>query len=549
MPQLNAPANERSYVLAKSWPRLWRTHAIQCAIISTVYALLTSIILATQISALRTDSIPDFHLWFSGLLTLSFIATIIWGTQSTKQFHVGVAGYKVKSPPISLLVATITLLWLPPFLYAYGANIALRTIAPEQVSGSSYLRLLRVATLFDAQTHYEPFPLQEPIPPLGSPDSFTREIIESASLSTLGAVENFAPSNGRRELLSITGKTIPECARNLGFISKAEAIQLHQQDFSKRTGQSDAELESIRRERAAELDRIEADYNIRLRKFRECLTKSLTDETIDREKLKQTLFTAERNAYTIYYANRGFGPRSSDYLQFISGSDFAAKGFLPLVGDLTIVASICWLIFFSSIVYRAMEFVDVMPTVRAMFTITISAAVLLVCFSLFRPAPSIPTPQTNPLILDTLASTLHWIALIYLTVLCSALGSATLNSSTSKSRALVLTAYLGLPLALQIETMNAINTLASTNYTSGNCPRPGWVVTDYIQCWTYYAWQPLIREIGSRLSVQFAWPSDYWNYAAARVSISIIISAVLSYLGSAAMLIVLEREYVRPRDQ
>jgi len=253
---------------------------------------------------------------------------------------------------------------------------------------------------------------------------------------------------------------------------------------------------------------------------------------------------AQQNAYLIYYANKGFGANSSDYLQFVGRSDFAAVGQFPFPGDVTIFAGVCWMIFFISVFYRGMEYTGSAAAISATFNTIFFAMALVIAFSILGLSSMIQQSTSNVLSVDVLASLLHWPSLIGLFfVLMAALGAWS-RSSTHKSRSAILVAYVCLPIAIEVESLNAINTLSAIDYASAVCSSfGGW---SRLQCIAYSVWQPLIRTLGSLVAHELNW-QQFWNDAGARIAVSIVVSVLLSLPAMWLLLFLLKREFVRPR--
>ena len=302
--------------------------------------------------------------------------------------------------------------------------------------------------------------------------------------------------------------------------------------------------ENVRRERASELDRTAANFEIHLRSFHECVDKAVSESNVNQETIVREFRLAQRNAYLIYYAHKGFGPNSSDYLQFVGRSDFAAVGLSPFLGDITIFASACWMIFFISVFYRGMEYAGSAAVISAAFNTLIAAMVLGLAFSILGLGATIQQSTPNTLTFDTLASLLHWPSLVAVCfVLIAAFGTLP-TSSTLKTRSAILVAYVCLPIALEVESLNAINTLSALDYATATCSSfGGW---GRMHCIVYGVWQPLVRTLGSRVAHELNW-QQFWSDAGARITMSITVSVLLSLPVTWFLLFLLKREFVRPR--
>jgi hypothetical protein len=461
-----------------------------------------------------------------------------------------VAGYRTATPSLVLLIATIALLWIPPFVYAYRVNSALKAAATEQDAGASYLRMQRAASLITAESHYEPLKLQSEIGRLDPIDKFTVTVVQDVAKLAVQPIEVFAPTNVRGVLLSLLKTDIPACGQNLSTKSKTETITSVRDDYSNRSerAQTDEERELVRRDRASHLDRTEADFDGYLRQFRECLDKAVQATKLGKEEVVRGFKFAQRNAYLVYYAHRSFGPNSADYIQYISDQQFAAPELWPFsFGDITVLATICWLSFFASVCYLGAEYADSSSIASAARNVILFIMLLFLVLPIVGLASPISRPS-NPLSLDILASSLHWPSLTLLPAAALAILGTVWPASTSKSRFALLAVFLCLPLAIEIEVLNAINTLAAVDYRSGNCPRVSWAIADRFHCAGYALWQPFVKDWGLWLANWLHW-GQFWVDAGSRITISAILSTLIAWPISLAILAGLKREYVRPRDK
>jgi hypothetical protein len=535
------------YRLASRWPRLWRTKALGSTGLSLALCFLSLLILFAQTSDLRPDAIPDFHFWFVTQLLASALATATWLSVASKHFEVGSAGYRTWSPPLPLLFAVMAAFWLPTFLYAYQGNKALASVASEETAARGYLYMQRAASFFGASAHYENLKLQPDVPAMGPPDTFSTTVIRGEALQDVVSFEIFAPNPIRGILSSLLRTKLPACADMLLPQSKTTTLEKLQQEYSRRTesAQTDGEREDVRRERASELDRINSEYESHLQSFRSCLDKAISESNVSQESITQGFRLAQKNAYLVYYANKGFGAKSADYLQFAGRSDFAAAGQYPLLGDATVVGSACWLIFFISVFYRGMEYVGSAAAVSAAFNSIFFAMILTIVFSIFGLTSTIPQSTSNTLIFDTAASFLHWPSLVAICFALAAILGCWSTSSTTKSRSAILVAYICLPFAVAVESLNAVNTISAVNYSNGACSSiGGW---SRIHCEVYAVWQPLVRAVGSRIAIEMNW-QDFSGDAGARVVVSFITAVLLAFPASWFLLFLLKREFVRPRQ-
>jgi hypothetical protein len=544
-------SRSKNYYLAARFPRIWQTKLLFCSAFSVASTAVALGVCVTITADLRANAIPDsIYIWFRLFLLASGIASLYWAFISTRHFRVGVAGYKIASPPLLLLFVVIASLWVSPFAYAYCANSALKAIAGLEDAGFGYLHLLRAATLVNADSHYESLKLQPEIAPLESPERFTVSFIKGVLEAAVQPVEVFAPANIRGVLLSLLRTSLPECAGSWSTISKTDAMAAAQAASTQRSdrAQTEEEREAARSDKASQLDRIDAKFERSTLAFRQCLDKALQDTKLDRDEIVRGFRFAERNAYLVQYAHRSFGQNSADYLQYISDQRFAAPELSPFgLGDVTILAAVVWLVFLMSIFYLAGEYVDTSSLTSVTRNVVLVAMILVLILSLFGLTSSIPR-SGNFFIHDTLASILHWPSLAVLPLGAVGILEAISRSSTSRTRFTILMTFLCLPMALAIETLNAVNTLTSIDYQGGNCPRASWIIADRLHCAVYASWQPFVRDGGGWLASRLHWP-QFWLTTGGRAAISAILSILIAWPITSAFLVVLKREYVRPRDK
>jgi hypothetical protein len=535
------------YRLASRWPRIWRTKALGSTGLSFALCCFSLLLLFTQTSDLRTDAIPDFHFWFVMQLLASALATAIWLSAASKHFEVGSAGYRTRSPTLPLLFAVMAVFWLPTFLYAYQGNKALASVASEEVAGRSYLYMQRAASFFGASAHFEDLKLQPNIPAMGVPDTFSSGAIREEALRDADSFEIFAPIPIRGILSGLLRTKLTACADMLLPQSKTTALEKLQQEYNRRgdSAQTDGERENVRRERASELDSTNSKYESHLQSFRSCLDKAVSESNVSQDVIAQGFRLAQKNAYLIYYANKGFGAESANYLQFAGRPDFAAAGLYPLLGDITVLGSACWLIFFIAIFYRGMEYVGSAAAVSAAFNSLFFSTILVIVFSVLGLTSTIPQSTANTLTLDTVASLLHWPSLVAVCFGLAAVFGCWSTSSTTKTRSAILVTYICMPVAIAAETLNAVNTISTINYVSGACSSiGGW---GRIHCEVYTVWQPLVRAVGSRVAVELNW-QDFTAIAGDRVIVSSITAMLLAFPASWFLLFLIKREFVRPRQ-
>jgi hypothetical protein len=536
----------RRYHLASRWPRIWRTKLLGSTGLSVALCCFSLLLLFAQTSELRPDFIPNFHFWFVVQLLASALVTAAWLSIASKHFEVGSSGYRTRSPTLPLLFVVMALFWLPTFIYAYQANKALSLVTSEETAGRSYLYMQRAASFFGASAHYENLKLEPVISAMDPPDAFSAAMVREEALRDVSSFEMFSPNPMRGILSSLVRRALPGCADMLLPKSKTATMEALRNDYDRKgnLAQTDREREDVRRERASELDRANSEHESHLQSFRNCLDKAISETNLSREEIIQGFRLAQANAYLVYYANKGFGAKSADYLQFTGRPDFAAIGLYPLLGDITVLSSACLMIFFLSVFYRGMEYVGAAAAISAAFNSLFITMVLAIAFSILGLTSTIQQSTANTLTFDVFASFLHWPALVAGFFVPAAAVGCFSSSSTRKSRLAILIAFICLPLAIAVESLNAVNTLSAVDYASTNCALfAGW---NRIHCYLYTGWQPLVRVVGSGIAVEFNW-LDFRNDAGARMTISSITAVLLAIPLTWVILFLLKREYVRPR--
>jgi hypothetical protein len=94
--------------------------------------------------------------------------------------------------------------------------------------------------------------------------------------------------------------------------------------------------------------------------------------------------------------------------------------------------------------------------------------------------------------------------------------------------------------------LNAVNSLESVDYASGACPKGSWVLADQLHCMIYRVWQPFVRTWGTEIANQFHW-AEFQARAGSRILVSTMLAGALIWAMSLVFLLLLKREFVRPR--
>ena len=541
-----------SYFLAVRFPRIWQANVLPSSLYAIVITVAAIGVCITITGDLKANAIPDsIFVSFRLLLFSSAIATLFWLFRSMRHFRVGVAGYKVASPPLLLLFVVIALLWVPPFVYAYCAASALGATASSEEANVGYLRLLRAATFFGADAHYESLRAPSDIGPLDPVERFTGAFVKSEAQAAVRPVELFAPTSTRSVLLSLLQTSLPECSGRWSTTSKADAVAAVQAAAARRDdrAQTEEEREAARNERASKLDRIDVGFERATREFRQCLDNALQNTKLDREEIVRAFKIAERNAYLVHYAHKSFGQNSADYLQYVSDPKFAAPELSPFgLGDVTVLSAIVWLVFLMSVFYLAGEYVNSSSFASVVRNVVLTVMALVLVLSSFGSAPSIPRFNGNPFVHDALASALHWPSLAVIGIGATGVLRTWFGPSTSRTRFLILITFLCVPVAIGIETLNTVNTLTMVDYRGSNCPKVGWILADRVHCAIYSVWQPIVRGSEVWLANQLHWPLALGTIGG-RAAISAILAILIAWPISSIGLVLLKREFVRPRDK
>jgi hypothetical protein len=539
--------------LPTRFPRIWQIKLLWCVAYSFGSALIAWGVCRTLTDEMKANAIPELTFWYQVFLILSLIATLFWIFKATQHFRVGVSGYKIASPPLIMLFITICLLWLAPAVFAYFSCVALRATAGAEDASAGYLRIQRVASLLNsnAETHYEPLKLQPPIESLESTDKFTVAFIKSVAAAAAQPIATFAPSGVRALLLRFLDRNISTCAELWGSKSKTEVLASVRDDIAERTqqAQTEAERNAIDTDRAVQSDRIDAEYDRYVRLFRECLTSTIEQAKLDKSDIVRGFKTAERNAYMVQYAYKALGQGSADYRQFVSDQQFAAPELSSVgLGDLAVLAWLAWFILSVSIFYLAGEYADsaaIASVSRNTALIVISGFLILSFFSFASP---IPKANNNPTIADTFAAALHWPALIAIVFAILAIFGTLMPTSTKMTRSAILATYLLLPAVIAIETLNVVNTFNVVDYTGGSCPRGSWALADQLHCSVYAVLKPLARTWSVWIANQLRW-NDFQMQAGSRVAVCVILTGAITWGATSGILVLLKREFVRPRDK
>jgi len=541
-----------NYRLASRCPRIWQVNLVLASFYSVSSSAIAYSVFVTVTSDLKANSIPDtIFISFRLFLFASAIATLYWLLSSTRHFRVGVAGYKIASPPLLLLFVVIGSLWIAPFLYAYCVCSSLKETASLEDASVGYMRLLRAAALFNADAHNETLETHSEVAPLYPLDRFTEAFAVGIAQGALRPIEMFAPAGMRNVLSSLLRTSLPECSKSWSTTSRSDATAAAQAAAAQATdkAKTEEEKELARKEKANRIDRIDADFERASRVFRQCLDDAVRNTNLDLDDIARGFRTAQRNAYLIQYAYKSFGLSSADYLLYVNDPKFAAPDLFPFgLGDLTVLSAIVWIAFLVSVFYLAGEYVDSSSFASVVSNVVLIIFLVVLVLSSFGSPPSIPRLSNPPFSHDAVASTLHWPSIIVLGIGALGLLRTLVGPSTKATRFAVLATFLCLPLAIGIEALNAVNTLTSVDYRGGNCPRVGWVVADRVHCVVYSVWQPFVRDCGVWLANHVHWP-QFWLTVGGRASISAALSILVAWPVSSVLLLLLKREYVRPRDK
>lgn len=534
------------------FPRVWQTKLLWCVAYSFVSALIAWIMCLTLTGDLKASDIPNLTFWYRIFLIASGFATLWWVFKATQHFRVGVSGYKIASPSLIMLFATICLLWTAPVVFAYISTGALRSTSGPEEAGAAYLRIQRVASLLasNAETHYEPFRLQSPIGSLEPVDQYSSGFIKSNAAAAMQPISVFSPPAIRPVLLNFLDRNVSVCADKWSNKSKAEALADMRDEIGLRaqSAQTETERNSIDKDRAFQSDRVDAEYDKYVRTFRECLTNTMEQEKIDKAEIVQGFKAAEHNAYMVQYAHKAWGQSSGDYRQFTSDPQFAAPELAYVgLGDLAAISVIFWSILVLSIVYLAGEYADstTMASISRNSALAVTSGFLMLSFFSF--ASPIAATNNNPTAFDALAAALHWPALVAIAFGMLAILGVLAPTSSKITRSAILVTYLLSPAVITIEILNVVNTF-NVDYANGTCPKGSWSLADRLHCSIYAVLQPLVRTASAWIARQFSWV-DFQTFAGSRVALCLLLAGPIVWGAALGLLELLKREFVRPRDR
>jgi hypothetical protein len=542
------PASHRLLIF---FPRLWQVGGLGATAYSVISAVAVLVACSQVATGLSTNYIPENIL--SGpafFFSASVIATLFWIYWSSRHFRVGTLGYEIKPPRFVFIFFVFAGLWSAPVVGDYYVSQRLRQLATEEKAGAGYLRIQRIAALLNADIHYEPLKLNVGIQQLEPVNRFSAPFIKDLASSSISAVESFAPITLQSIVLTLLAEKIPECATKWPDVSSADAIAAIESSIASRLAKaaSSEEKESLNADRASQITGTNSKYDSYNQQFRECLDRAIQGTRVRREDINAELKNAARNAYMIQAAHKSFGQASADFRQYSSAANFAVPDLLPLgIGDLTVVAAITWAVLLISISYIAAEYVELSTLSTVAINGFLGVLVLSLFVSLFNSLSLIPAVGGKPSIFDSLAAILHWPALAVLPVAAFAVLKALwILPSTYWSRFAMLTTFLGVPVALIVETLNAVNSLPSVNYQNANCSAVG--VAERMHCYVYSIWQPIVRLAGQTIAQQFHW-TDFWAAPAGRILIAALLATLFTWLALQPLGFLLKREFVRPRDK
>jgi hypothetical protein len=527
----------KQYEFVSRFPRLQQTQ-LAGSIVYLAVSLIVSLIYFSFIAAdLRSDSIPSSAIYFSHcLLAFSGLATFYWFTRAANYFRAGALGYKVTPLPLILVFSVAGLFWAAPIFFDYRMGAALQSTASAADADSGYVFINRAASLLDAGSHLEPLGQGPEFSYLPGPDVFSASFIKRIGTDAVKPLDRFAPQPLKRLLASLFTEGLAGCAAVWGDLSREAQTNAIQQS-------NKAEAQAAR---LAALDTINASFERSRQQFPTCLDKIIVQTNIEKKEILGALATAQRNAYLVHIAYRMFGPHSSDYRDYLTRTNFAAPELKPFgLGDISVIAGIGWILFFLSVLYVAREYVDsssLWSLLRTVFVVGSSLALFLLALDRVSPIPN----NGNQSVYDVVASALHWPAMLLIPITMAWVIASWFFPSTLWTRSASLATFLCLPVFIAIESLNALNTFASTNYAS--CPSMEWFWLDQLHCGIYAVWQPTIRLVGDFLSLHLSWDA-YWTTTAGRIGISSATSIILAWALAWPFLQLLKREYVRPRDK
>lgn len=452
-------------------------------------------------------------------------------------------GYNVTPLPLVLVFSVAGLLWVAPIAYQYRVGGALRNITSASDADSGYVLINRAASLLDAGSHLEPFGPGADFSYLPGQDIFSAPFIKQIGTDAVKPLDRFAPEPLKRLLETLFTEGLATCADVWSDLSKEAQTNAFQQSPLAGPGNKTEE----QADRLVALDRINASFERSKQQFSVCLEKIIAQTHIEKKEILGALASAQRNAYLVHIAYRMFGPRSTDYRDYLIRSNFAASEMRPFgLGDISVLAGIGWALFFLSVLYLAREYVDspsLWSVLRAVFMTSSSLALLLLALDRVSPIPN----NGNQSVYDAVASALHWPAMMFIPITIAWVIKSWFSPSTLLTRSASLATFLCLPVFMAIESLNAVNTI-STNYAGGACPNIEWSWLDQVHCGFYAVWQPAVQFVGDFLSLHLNW-SMYWTTPAGRIGISWASSIMFAWILVWPTLQLLKREYVRPRDK
>lgn len=542
---------ERQYLLAANYPVLWQLklpYVLGCSLAATVGAVALSYAIT---AGAQSHDAPDIHRPYQYLALLSFMATIVWLSFATKHFRVAVQGYRSRSPATSLVLLSMLLIWLPVVTFGFSAAVQLKRVASASTSSSGYLKMHRAVSILGFGTHFEKFSESDD-DPLASQDNFNRKYVQTISTDALEAFRLFSAKPFRPALVDMFANKMPSCAALLASNSKNEALEAVRSRYhdSIRKATKESDRDRLVQERALEQERTEAQFDGYLKKFNDCKQAALESTRYSKEEVDAFVRVTLRNAYVIYQAHVAFGPFSSSYHDYTASSNFAAPEMAPFAaGDLGVTCILAVALFLTALAYKAFEYAEAELIASACWWLAIGAMSAL----LFLPIIGFSTPSQPyvgvRLFYEKWAVALHWASLCMMPLLIWAIFSVTRAPSTRPGRIALTAAYMGLPIALFIIASNEVNGVEGVAGSEPTCKRAIGYFAGAINCAAHEALTPIVKNAGGIATWALGWPREFQKLAASRIAVGAATSLVAAWPVSIVLLMLLKREFVRPRDR
>jgi hypothetical protein len=548
----------RNAHLASHWPVFWQLKTLHCLSFLVLSLAIAYILADAAVSGATLDAVPNIMLPYQILIGVSTMASALWLHQATQHARVAAMGYTARSPAISLVFLSLLSFWIAPVLYSVRVGRAVATLTDGASAGQSYMVMQRAASLLgdSSDSQYEVL-VPDPVKPLYGKDDFTNQYVNDVIDASLDSFALYSQAALKPHFARLFSSDLRQCSSELHSKSTDSAVKDVKASFDKQIAAAADEVQksTLLGQQITAMNETRAQYTAFYDTFEKCVkTAAQSIALFSTENLKAALRYALRNAYLIYYSHLMFTEHSADYYKSqVSKAFVAPEMSLMAAGDIANLAAIIWLLFYCSLLYKSSEYIDTDVRTGALQQCGLLAFTLLLFLPLVGVRSRIPLAYGDFHIVEACAAYVHWPLLILgcLAVIGLLPPILYFRSSTTKSRALIYLSYLLLPLIISAEFLNLANGLKDREFLTGDTPGCGledFATVGAIHCAALVELSPSVQYLGDALASLVGWET-FWTNTASRLTVSIAAGIVVSWPVTFVSLMLLKREFVRPRDK